>query len=262
VASFRVYNGLASVTIDRLLLAQQGGHSLEGYAEIDVFAVGDAALYAARIVRAGGDAAVVVAEGVVVFRTEVERGVEAVAVVEALHGIDAKHSGAERGVQLAKDGLAESDGHARDDARDDAAYRLALLPAPTDQCLHLGRLTRVGASHSVRLGEREVIVAIRAVEADTPHLRGIGADGDALGLQGELGHGTADALRNGGACRAASTAARIADAVLHLVGIVSVRRAIEITHGVVVFRMLIAVADEGEDLGLHVELRARRVLLL
>ena len=229
------------------MLAQQGGHGLERYAEIDVFTVGDAALYAARIVRAGGDAAVVVAEGVVVFRTEVERGVEAVAVVEALHGIDAKHSGAECGVQLAKDGLAEADGHTRDDARDDAAHRVALLLDATNQCLHLGRLTRVGASHGVRLGKCEIVVAIRAVEADTPHLRGIGADGDALGLQGELGHGTADALRNGGACRAASTATRITDAVLHLVGIVSVRRAIEVAHGVVVFRMLITVADEEGD---------------
>ena len=189
----------------------------------------------------------VVAEGVVVFRTEVEGSVEAVAIVEALHGVDAEHGGAERGVQLAKDGLAEADGHARDDARDDAAHRVALLLDATDQRLHLGCLACVGAPHSVRLGEREIVIAIRAVEANTPHLRGIGADGDALGLQGELGHSTADALRNGGTCRAASTATRIADAVLHLVGIVSVRRAIEIAHGVVVFRMLIAVADEEGD---------------
>ena len=103
-------------------------------------------------------------------------------------------------MQLAKDGLAESDGHARDDTRDDAAHRVALLLDATDQCLHLGRLARVGAPHSVRLGEREIVIAIRAVEANTPHLRGIGADGDALGLQSEFGHSTADALRNGGTC--------------------------------------------------------------
>ena len=163
MASFRVYNRLSSVAIHRLLLAQQGGHGLEGDAEVDVFAVGDTALYAARVVRACGDASVVVAERVVMLRAKIEGGVEAVAVVETFDGVDAEHSGAESRVQLAEDGFAEPDGHARDDARDDAADGVALLLDAADQRLHFGRLVGVGATHGVSFGEREIVVAIRSV---------------------------------------------------------------------------------------------------
>ena len=44
-----------SLYVHRLLWLQQGGHRLEGHAEVDVLSVGDAALYAAAVVGLGGD---------------------------------------------------------------------------------------------------------------------------------------------------------------------------------------------------------------
>ena len=58
--------GLA-VDGDGVLLHEQGGHGLEGYAEVDVLSVADAALDASAVVGAGGDASVPVGDEDVVL---------------------------------------------------------------------------------------------------------------------------------------------------------------------------------------------------
>ena len=85
-----------AVDVDGLLLAEQGGHGLEGYAEVDVLSVGDASLYAAAVVGLGGHRLFFLrqaflwaersAEDVVLFAAPLSDAAEAGTILEDLRG--------------------------------------------------------------------------------------------------------------------------------------------------------------------------------
>ena len=78
------------VEVDRLLLAQQGGHGFEGYTEVDVLPVAQSALNAAAVVGAGDDAAVAVGhKHVVLFTAACADSGKALAILKTLDVIDA-----------------------------------------------------------------------------------------------------------------------------------------------------------------------------
>ena len=80
-----------AVEVDGVLLHQQRGDGFEGHAEIDILTVADATLDAAAVIAYGRDTAVYGTEGVVLLRAAGCNTLEALAIFEALDGVDAQH---------------------------------------------------------------------------------------------------------------------------------------------------------------------------
>jgi hypothetical protein len=125
VAAFALEFGVFAGGGDGFLRGHDGGGGLEGDAEEDVFAVGNAALDAAGAVGGGADLAVLHAEGSLCSRP-VSSVPETGADLEALGGGDGEHGLGEVGFQLVEDRLAEAGRAVADDALDDAADRVAV----------------------------------------------------------------------------------------------------------------------------------------
>src|SRR5690606_35159457 len=115
-----------ALEIDGLLLLEDGGGGLKGHAEDHVLAIGDAALHAARAVRARADAAVLALEKIVVLRSFQQRALEAAADLEALRRRDGQHGLREVRLEPVEHRLAEADWQAAYPAFDDAAHGIAL----------------------------------------------------------------------------------------------------------------------------------------
>ncbi|KAJ0158688.1 hypothetical protein CTA2_11079 [Colletotrichum tanaceti] len=275
---------LGTVVGGRRLVPADGGGRLEGNAEVDGRAVGDAALDAARVVGLGGqfgprDAHALgvggevglgrLDEGVVVLRAGDLAAAEARADLEALGGGDAEHGVGELGLELVEAGFAEGRGGVADDAGDGAADAVLALLELADEVNHLV----VGLF--VRAADGEVLVdgvAVDGVEqreeagvrrrgrvlrrrreevavADAGREGGdLGAVGFAEVLLGEGAGGDAsDGLAGGGA----AAAGRRLDAVLLEVGPVGVGGTGEHVHGrvAVVLGALVLILDEHADRG-------------
>ena len=87
--------GRRAVPVDRFLLSEQRGDGLEGYTEVDVLTIGDAALYAATVVCPRRDATFSVRhEHVVLLAAPAAGSGKAQSVFKAFHGIDAEHGSA------------------------------------------------------------------------------------------------------------------------------------------------------------------------
>lgn len=237
------------------LVLGDGGGGLEGDAEEDGHAVGDAALDAAGVVGAGLELGARDAElgglgladgrgheeGVVVDGALHGGAAEAGADLEGLDGGDAEHGVAEGGLELVEAGLAEAGGGVADDAGDGAARRVVGVAQLGDEGLHLLRGVRVRAADGQELvdaGARERVgegegeegrvggegVGVALEEGDVTHRRHEGDDLDAVGLgQPLLRDGTGGHTSNSLAGRAPATARRGLDAVLLEVGPVGVR---------------------------------------
>ena len=81
---------LVAVNVYGLLFAEQRSHRLEGHAELDVLSVGDAALYASAMVALCGKSFL---PDVILLTAALGHSGKALAVLKALHGIDAQHGG-------------------------------------------------------------------------------------------------------------------------------------------------------------------------
>ena len=248
VAAAGMHRGGTAGGVDGGLVAQEGGDGLEGYAEVDVLAVADAALYAAAVVGAGVDAAVGAGiEFVVELAATLFGAGKACSILEAFGGVDGEHGGAEVGVELGKDGGAQAGRAAAYEAGDDAAHGVAAAFHVGYEAGHGFGCLGVGAAHGVGFGEREVVAPIVGREGDGAHLRGVGRYADAQRAQGELGQGASHAARHRFAGRRAAAAAVVAQAVAGLVGIVGMRGAEYVAQVVVVGRVLVLIAHDETD---------------
>ena len=247
VTSAGCQRGGISLEVDGVLLLQQGGYGLEGHAEVDVLAVADAALDAAAVVGGCGHLAIDGAEDIVLLGATGCDAREALAIFEALDGVDAEHGCAEGGVELAELWLAEACRTALDDAGDDAADGVAFGLHLGDELLHLGCLLRIGTAHGIALCQREVVETVVALEGDVADLRGVGLNADAQLAECQLGECSAYTAADGDAGRGASAATMVAYTVFLMIGVVGMGGTEQAAHVLVVLRVLVGVPDDEAD---------------
>ena len=228
------HRGIA-VDIDRGLLAQQGGHGLEGHTKIDVGTVANAALYAATTIGGDGDGTGSVGgEIVVLLAATLTDALEAHTIVEALNGIDAKHGCAQIGMEFAKSGLAKPHGTAAHHAGDDTTDGVALGYDGLDEGSHCFGDLRVGTTHGIGLDKRKVELSIGSAYGNGAYLRGIGRDADAKLAQSQFGNGTTHTTRDGLTGRRTAAATMVTHTVFLEIGEVGMARAKELAQIVVV----------------------------
>ena len=138
---------------DGFLFHEHRGHRFEGYPEIDVLSVADAALDTSAPVGAGGDALWRGDEDVVLFASPLCHSGKALPVFEAFHGVDGEHGASQGRVEFAERRFAQSDGAMLDDSRDNAADGVALSFYFSDEAFHFFRFGRVGTTHHVGFDE-------------------------------------------------------------------------------------------------------------
>ena len=212
-----------SVAGHGLLRLEVGGDRLEGHAEDHRRAVADAALDAAGAVGRSCDPLAVADEVVVVGGAPHAGAVEAAARLEPFAGRQRKHGSGQLGLELAEDRFAPAGGESPRHAADGASDRVAFAARRQNLGLHGRGGGRIGAAHSgavdLRAGYADCIdAAANARNAAHP-----GDDLHAELLPEQLlrdgaGHHTSHRL----AGARPSAAARVAMAVLGLVGVVGV----------------------------------------
>ena len=126
VASARGEFGRLAGDGDSLLGLGDRGGRLERDAEEDVLAVADAALDAAGAIGGCMDRSLLDHEGVVVLASGLAGAGESAADLKSLGRGKTHHRLGEVGLQLVKDGFAESGWNAADDTLDDASDAVAL----------------------------------------------------------------------------------------------------------------------------------------
>lgn len=267
------------------LVLANGRGGLEGNAEEDGHAVGDAALDAAGVVGLGdearaGDAQLAFGgghellggrgEGVVVLGAVHLGAQEAGADLEALDGGDGHHGVAQGGLELVKGRLAQAGRGVADDAGDGASGAVLLFLELGDAVLHAAPSFLVGASHRQELVDVGAGEGLGEAEEAGVGAHGVsvaeeldGADGgdkgdnlDAVGLaQPLLGDGAGGHTGNGLARTAAAAAGGGLDAVLFEVGPVGMAgTGVEVDGLVaVVLGALVLVGDGEEDWGAESE---------
>src|SRR5262249_47492711 len=147
--------------------------------------------------------------------------------LDALHGVDAHQRGGQVAVELAVDRGAEPGRHAFGDHLDDGAYRRALLAHAIEVVLELLGLAGVGAEERVALDL--VPVPARAIDCLGAHLDERAAHRHA---GHDLARDRAGCDPHGGlACRLAAAAAVVAQAVLHVIGVVGVAGPVLVLDG-------------------------------
>jgi len=150
-------------------------------------------------------------------------------------------------MQLVEDRFAKTCGTSLYDAGNHAAYGIALGLHLHNELRHLLCNHLIRATDSILFCPCQVIVKIRAWQDDVTYLLRIGLDADAKLAKSKLGKGTthdaADSLAGG----TASTAPIITDAVLPLVGEVSVRGTEHVAHILVILAVLVGIAHQETD---------------
>lgn len=110
-----------TVVLGGVLWEGYGCGGLEADPEVDVLAIGDAALDATALIGCGGKFAVFENEGIVVATAGNLRAAEAGAYLKGFGGGDREHRVAQLGFELVEHGLAQSGWNIPDDTRDRAA---------------------------------------------------------------------------------------------------------------------------------------------
>ncbi|SUS07599.1 hypothetical protein DF3PB_470010 [uncultured Defluviicoccus sp.] len=237
--------GARAGMIDRLLRLHDRRRGLEGGAENQLLAVGDAPLHAAGAVRGGAHAPAGGHESVIVFRSLQQRAGEAAADLEALGRGQREHGLGQVRLQPVEDRLAQARGQAAHAALDDPADGIALGAHLLDALDHELRGGGVRTTHGVGLdllerrenhgGRRHDIVDLgdESTHLDVAReLQDLAGDG--------AGRDATDGLAGGGA----PAAAVVADAVFGRVGEVGVRGTEFLAHLRVGLGPLVAVAHQ------------------
>src|SRR5215471_739084 len=181
---------------------------------------------------------------------------EAGADLDALHGIDAHQRGGDIAVELAVDRCPEARRHAFGDHLDDGADRGA-LPANAVE-IGLEKLGHRGVRTEERVARNLVPIPFGAVDPVRPHGNERGPHrhaGDDLSR-----HRAGRHPRSGLARRRAPAAAVVAQAVLGVVGIVRMARAVEIADFGIILGALVDVLDHQRDRGPARDLKSGRVV--
>ncbi len=227
MASTAFEGGIAALGIDGGLLVHDRGDGFEGDAEVDGFAVGDAALDTAGAVGCGADSATLVAEGVVMFEAGEFDAIKAGAYFEAARGWQAEHGFGEVGFQPVEDWFTPARGDITCDAEDYAADGVACAAHFFDEPDHFLGCFGVGTADDIGfdiLGAE--LVGIDG-GGDFLDLLDGGQDFDSEEFLEQLFRdGTCGDPADGFARAGASAALPIPNAELGLVGIVGVGRAV------------------------------------
>src|SRR6266542_3194457 len=240
-----------------VLLAHDRRGRLEGHAEVDRLAVGDAALDAARAIGSRADTLAVHVELVVVLGSAQVGAGEAGADLEALAGGQAQHPLGQVGLEPVEHRLAPAGRAATHGAGHDAAERVAVLARGLDGVDHQGGQSEIGTADGCDvdlLAHDPLGITLGDQTAD------LGYPGDHRHLEAhgqELARDRRPRHPAGGLARArpASTPP-VADAVLGVVGVVGVTGTILLPHLAIVARSHVLVGDHEADR------RAQRVPLV
>mmetsp|Transcript_8905 Transcript_8905/g.40445 ORF Transcript_8905/g.40445 Transcript_8905/m.40445 type:complete len:286 (+) Transcript_8905:372-1229(+) len=250
VPSLRLELDVHAVPVHGVLRLGDGARGLERNLELDDLAVGDPALDPAAPVGPGADARFGVhVELVVVLATRGVHAVEPAANLETLRRGQREHSLGEVRLQLVKHRRAEPARATPDDASHHAAARVTLDAHLVDRLDHGVRARLVRAPRDVALDvlhrERRVIHAGCSHVLHLGHVReNLGAGDLRKDLLGDGARGdAADGLTRGGPAAARDGA----NAVLHVVGGIRVRRSVRDCDLAVILRSVIFVADEHGD---------------
>ena len=189
-----------AVVGDALGGSRECGGGLESDSEVDIFAVRDAALYAARVVGECSCATLLRDNRVVGLRAAHGCGGKACAVLKSLGGVDAEHGFTQIGMELVEYRFAPAGRYAPDDAGDDAANAVALGLYGLDDLFHGAGRRRVRATHGVVVDVRKVVLAVVAGEGDCAYLRGVGGYRDTHAVQYLQGDGSGYAAHGCFAC--------------------------------------------------------------
>src|SRR5215831_2760282 len=248
---------LAAVAVDGAARRQDRRCRFDGETRHDRLAGGDAAQNPARIV--GEETRLAVSAdphlvGVVLAGQGGRR--KAGADLDALHGIDGHQRGGDIAVELAVDRRPEARRHALGDHLDDGADRGA-LPANAVE-IGLEKLGHRGVRTEERVARNLVPIPFGAVDPVRPHGNERGPHrhaGDDLSR-----HRAGRHPRSGLARRRAPAAAVVAQAVLGVVGIVRMARAVEIADFGIILGALVDVLDHQRDRGPARDLKSGRVV--
>ena len=209
--------------IDGVLLVHDGGHRLEGDAEVDGLAVGDAALHAAGIVFCRAHFAAPGPYRVVVLAAGHGDATETGADFEALGRGQAEHRLGEVGLEAVEHRVAPADWQAACDALDQAADGVAGFAGALDQADHFFGDGAVWAADNVGLDIAQPDLVGVDVSNDFFDLFNVGQHFDAVALfQKFLGHGTGGDAADGFARAGAAAALPVAVAEFLLVRVVGV----------------------------------------
>ena len=247
VTALCLHNRIVSFDVYRLLFHQESSYRLERYTEVDVLSVADTSLDTARVIGACVYASVVMVEHIVLLATTQGHVVEALAIGKAFYGVDAEHGMTQGCMELSESRLSQAYGASLDDTADDATDGIAFGLYLLDEGSHFFGLYGVGATHIVGLNQIEVVFLVVLFQLYVAYLLGVCGDADAQLFQGQLGQGTAHHARDGFASRRASATPMVAEAELLRIGIVGMRRAIEVTDVLVVVGMLVLVPHHKAD---------------
>ncbi|MFM1941774.1 MAG: hypothetical protein RI897_756 [Verrucomicrobiota bacterium] len=149
MASAAFEGGVPALGIDGGLLVHDRGDGLERDAEVDGFAIGDAALDSAGAVGGGADSAALIAEGVIVFEAGEFDAIEAGADFEAAGGGQAEHGFGEVGFESVENGFTPARGDITCDAEDDTADGIAGTAHPFDEADHFFGCFGVGTADDI-----------------------------------------------------------------------------------------------------------------
>ena len=240
--------GVLVMDVHRILLGHDRRGGLEGHAEVDGLAVGDAALDAAAPVGAGAHAIAVHVELVVVLAAGEVSAREAGADLEALAGGQAQDGLGEVGLQPVEDGLAPARRAAAHRAGHRAAQGVAVLARGLHRLDHLcghgevraadGRAIDLRARHPVHVGVDHQAADLRHPRHDLhAPTRGEELAGDSAG-----GHAS---RRLAGA--GAAPAAPVANAELGIVRVIGVARPVLLLDLPIVAGPHVLVLDQEAD---------------
>ena len=122
------------------------------------------------MIGTGTDVSVIIEEEVILFGTSLPHSAESLAILEAMHSIDAQHGGSKVSMELGESRFAKSNGTALNDTRDDATNRVTLCLYIKNQLLHLLGHLSVWTTHRILLYLREIIFSIVTLNGDISYL--------------------------------------------------------------------------------------------
>ena len=202
--------------IDRFLSGNDGRNRFERYAESDVHTIGNAALDATGVIRAGFDDPVFMIKSVVVLRAAHTYSSETRAIFESLAGIDAEHGFTQIGMELVQGRFTQTYWATRNDRTHYPTDGVPILAHRFDQVDHLDGHLWVGATYVVGFGERQIQFICAFLQNERANLAHVSLDVHPVLRQKQFGNGSSS---YSGCCfprRRAASAPVIANAVFFL----------------------------------------------
>src|SRR5690606_17625786 len=120
-----------------LLVLHDRGQGLKDDPEINMIAIGNSNLDAARVISSGTDVSALIVKCVVVYGATHFYSLKATPILEAFDGVNTQHGLAQFGVQLVEDRLAEAHRRLAYDTGNDSANSVPVQPDLLNKGDHL-----------------------------------------------------------------------------------------------------------------------------